>query len=250
MRNYYRDIKELSHSDIERNYAQFVIDLLLKWEGIQFKKRNNIPINFIEFLILTALIPNKNNNNDPNINDGLWAYQYFLIHIGDRDLANNLEKIMRDRMGIEEWNEIKRQKVIVANKYKSDYEIERQNIGRETEKKSEAKINQLSFEFTKQENIEQKKDEHSESETANLEDEKFDMIKYLEKEKRIKYRKTFAWSFVSLLLMILFAAIIYFDYKDNVGELGLLIIISVVLLITLAYLIYKYLTKGKEISSQ
>jgi len=250
MRNYYRDIKELSNSDIERNYAQFVIDLLLKWEGIQFKKRNNIPINFIEFLILTALIPNKNNNNDPNINDGLWAYQYFLIHIGDRDLANNLEKIMRDRMGVEEWNEIKRQKVIVANKYKTDYEIERQNIGRETEKTSEAKLNQLSFEFTKQEHIEQKKDEHSESDSTNLEDEKFDMIKYLEKEKRIKYRKTFAWSFVSLLLIILFAAIIYFDTKDNVGELGLLIIISVVLLITLAYLIYKYLTKRKEISSQ
>jgi hypothetical protein len=219
MRNYFNDIKELSKSETETTYAQFVIDLLLKWESTQFKTKEKIPIGFNEYLIFTILLPNETNNDDPSILDGLWAYQYFLINVGEKKEADKLEYVMRDKIGREEWNETKKRNVMAANLVRSTYEKIKRSDQEVLIEEDDKIPNQLDFNFMKDDK-EEKQILYQQEEPNIQESEKenrFDMIKYLEKERKRKLLKSYRWA---LPLVILAGIITYTVYGIRLGRLN------------------------------
>lgn len=245
MRNYFNDIRELSKSEEESTHAQFVIDMLLKWESTQFKAKQKIPISFNEYLVFTILLPNETNNNDPSIVDGLWAYQYFLINIGEKKEADTLEYIMRNKVGREEWNETKKRNVMAANLFRSAYEkIKRSD--HEASIEEEDKIpNQLDFDFMKDDKDEKRKlDQQEEQNSQESEKEdKFDMIKYLEKERKQKILNPYIWF---PFLIILAGIIFYTIYGGRLGRLNeklLIILIGTVIVMILGFIVITFVIK-------
>jgi hypothetical protein len=247
MRNYFNDIKELSKSEIETTYAQFVIDMLLKWEGTQFKTKKKIPISFNEYLVFTTLLPNENNNNDPSIVDGLWAYQYFMINIGEKKEADTLEYIMRNRIGREEWNETKKRNVMAANLLRSAYEKIKRSDQEALIEEDNKISNQLHFDFMRDDKEEkqildqQEVQNNEESERAD----KFDMIKYLEKERKQKILKSYTWA---LTLVILAGIVSYTVYGVRFGRLNenvLVILIGALIVVVLGFTIIRWSMKNR-----
>jgi uncharacterized membrane protein len=248
MRNYFNDIKELSKSEEESTHAQFVIDMLLKWESTQFKTKRKIPISFNEYLVFTTLLPNEANNNDPSVVDGLWAYQYFLINIGEREEADTLEHIMRAKIGREEWNETKKRNVMAANRLRSAYEkIKRSDLEDLIEEDSKIS-NQLHFDFLiedKQEKQIQNQPEEPNTQESEKED-KFDMRKYLKKERKKKILNSYIW----LPFLVILAGIIFYAvYGARLGRLNekvILILIGAFIVMILGFIVVKRLLKGGE----
>lgn len=246
MRNYFKDINELSKSESESLHAQYVIDTLLKWEGIHFKTKHEIPISFNEYLILNTLLPNENNNYDPDIVNGLWAYQYYLINIGEKKEADELEWAMREKIGIEQWNETKKRQVMTANAYKPSYQKSKESPREESVETIEAESNQLVFDFMREGPVEQVEEKVEKEEDEIKKEEKFDMIKFLEKEKKQRTAKSLSW-IVLLIIIAAFISIIFFLEKR--GELNqpiLLIFIGIFILIVVAFVIVRWLTTGKQ----
>lgn len=250
MRNYFNDIKELSKSEEEVTHAQFVIDMLLKWESTQFKTKQKIPISFNEYLIFTILQPNEANNDDPSIVDGLWAYQYFLINIGERKEADTLEYIMRSKIGREEWNETKKRNVMAANMLRPAYEkikrYDQENLVEEDKKLS----NQLHFDFMKEDKEERQitvqKDEPNVEESEK--EDRFDMRKYLEKERKQKILTPFIW----FLFLIIPASVVFYTlYRARLGRVNenvLMILLGGLIVVTLGFTIIRWSlrNRGKE----
>ncbi|HEX9665085.1 MAG TPA: hypothetical protein VGA95_00830 [Thermodesulfobacteriota bacterium] len=245
MRNYFNDIRELSKSEEESTHAQFVIDMLLKWESTQFKAKQKIPISFNEYLVFTILLPNETNNNDPSIVDGLWAYQYFLINIGEKKEADTLEYIMRNKVGREEWNETKKRNVMAANLLRSAYEkIKRSD--HEASIEEEDKIpNQLDFDFMKDDKDEKRKlDQQEEQNSQESEKEdKFDMIKYLEKERRQKILKPYLWIMIFIILTSFISYILYGVRLGRLNEKLLIILIGAVIVMVLGFIVITFVIK-------
>ena len=246
MRNYFNDIKELSKSEEEVTHAQFVIDMLLKWESTQFKAKQKIQINFNEYLIFTILQPNDANNNDPSIVDGLWAYQYFLINIGERKEADTLEYIMRSKIGKEEWNETKRRNVLAANRLRSAYEKIKGSDQGDLVEEEKKLSNQLLFDFMKEDTEEKPMpvQQHEPSVQESEKEDKFDMRSYLEKERKKKKLTPFIW----FLFLIILAGIVFFTfYGGGLGILNekvLLILIGVFIVMILGFFVVNRLLKG------
>jgi hypothetical protein len=245
MRNYFNDIRELSKSEEESTHAQFVIDMLLKWESTQFKAKQKIPISFNEYLVFTILLPNETNNNDPSIVDGLWAYQYFLINIGEKKEADTLEYIMRNKVGREEWNETKKRNVMAANLLRSAYEkIKRSD--HEASIEEEDKIsNQLNFDFIKDDKDEKRiLDQQEEQNIQESEKEdKFDMIKYLEKERRQKILKPYLWIMIFIILTSFISYILYGVRLGRLNEKLLIILIGAVIVMVLGFIVITFVIK-------
>lgn len=245
MRNYFNDIRELSKSEEESTHAQFVIDMLLKWESTQFKAKQKIPISFNEYLVFTILLPNETNNNDPSIVDGLWAYQYFLINIGEKKEADTLEYIMRNKVGREEWNETKKRNVMAANLLRSAYEkIKRSD--HEASIEEEDKIsNQLNFDFIKDDKDEKRVlDQQEEQNIQESEKEdKFDMIKYLEKERRQKILKPYLWIMIFIILTSFISYILYGVRLGRLNEKLLIILIGAVIVMVLGFIVITFVIK-------
>ncbi len=248
MRNYFNDIKELSKSEIESNHAQFVIDMLLKWESTQFKARRKIPISFNEYLVFTILLPNETNNNDPSIVDGLWAYQYFLINIGEKMEADTLENIMRARLGREEWNEIKKRNVMVANLLRPAYEKtkrpEQEAFFEEDDKISD----QLDFDFMKNNKEEKPIPDQQEAQNADEgeKEDKFDMLRYLEKERKQKIIKAYLWFPVFVILAGIISYAVYVERSGRLNEKVLVILFGALILVVLGLTIFRRSMKNKE----
>jgi hypothetical protein len=247
MRNYFNDIKELSKSEEEVTHAQFVIDMLLKWESTQFKTRQKIPISFNEYLVFTILQPNDANNNDPSIVDGLWAYQYFLINIGERKEADTLEYIMRSKIGREEWNETKRQNVMAANLLRSAYEKIKRSDQEDLVEEEKKLSNQLHFDFIKEDKDEKQIPDQQEEPIIpeSEKEDKFDMRKYLEKERKQKILTPYIW-FPSLI--ILAGIIFYTVYGARLGRLSektIIILVGGFIVMILAFIIIKMLSKDR-----
>jgi len=215
MRNYFKDINELSKSEPESLHAQYVIDTLLKWEGIHFKTSHKIPISFNEYLILYTLLPNDNNNYDPDIVNGLWAYQYYLINIGEKKDADKLEWAMSEKIGIEQWNETKKQQVMTANMYKISYQKLKESSSEEKVETPRAGPNQLAFDFVKERRVEEVKEKVGEEKVEIKKEDKFNMIKYLEKEKKQKSARSYFW----ILLLIAFLAFIIIMIFSKLGTI-------------------------------
>ena len=247
MRNYFNDIKELSKSEEEATHAQFVIEMLLKWESTQFKTKQKIPMSFNEYLVFTILLPNEANNNDPSIVDGLWAYQYFLINIGERKEADTLEYIMRSKIGREQWNETKKRNVMAANLLRSAYEKNKSSGQEDLAEKDKKLSNQLHFDFMRVDNEEtQTLDQQEEPNIQESENEdKFDMRKYLEKEKKQKILNPFIWF---PLLTILAGAIFYAVYGWRLGRLNekvLIILLGASIVVVLGFTIIMWSMKNR-----
>jgi hypothetical protein len=250
MRNYFNDIKELSKSEEEIFHAQFVIDLLLKWESTQFKAKQKIPINFNEYLVFTILLPNETNNNDPSIVDGLWAYQYFLINIGEKTEADTLEHIMRNKIGREEWNETKKRNVMAANVLRSAYEKIKRSDQEALIEEDNIIPNQLHFNFMKDDNEEkqildqQDKPNSGESEK----EEKFDMIRYLEKERKGKILNPYIWFSFLIIIAGIILYTLYTLYGWRLGrldEMVVLILIGALIVTILGFIVIKMSSKDK-----
>ncbi len=247
MRNYFNDIKELSNSEEEVTHAQFVIDMLLKWESTQFKTKQRIPISFNEYLVFTILLPNETNNNDPSIVDGLWAYQYFLINIGEKKEADTLESIMRSKIGREEWNETKKRNVMAANLLRSAYEKSKGSDNEALIEEGDKISNQLDFAFMKDDKEEKQiLDQKEEPDIQESEKEdKFDMRKYLEKERKKKILAPYIWF---PFLIILAGIVFYTVYGARLGRLNekvLLILIGVLIVMTLGFIVIKMSSKDR-----
>ncbi len=247
MRNYFNDIKELSNSEEEVTHAQFVIDMLLKWESTQFKTKQRIPISFNEYLVFTVLLPNETNNNDPSIVDGLWAYQYFLINIGEKKEADTLESIMRSKIGREEWNETKKRNVMAANLLRSAYEKSKGSDNEALIEEGDKISNQLDFAFMKDDKEEKQiLDQKEEPDIQESEKEdKFDMRKYLEKERKKKILAPYIWF---PFLIILAGIVFYTVYGARLGRLNekvLLILIGVLIVMTLGFIVIKMSSKDR-----
>jgi hypothetical protein len=248
MRNYFNDIKELSNSEEAVAHAQFVIDMLLKWESTQFKTKQRIPISFNEYLVFTILLPNETNNNDPSIVDGLWAYQYFLINIGEKKEADTLESIMRSKIGREEWNETKKRNVMAANLLRSAYEKSKGSDNEALIEEGDKISNQLDFAFMKDDKEEKQiLDQKEEPDIQESEKEdKFDMRKYLEKERKKKILAPYIWF---PFLIILAGIVFYTVYGARLGRLNekvLLILIGVLIVMTLGFIVIKMASKDGE----
>lgn len=247
MRNYFNDIKELSKSEEESTHAQFVIDMLLKWESTQFKTKQRIPISFNEYLVFTILLPNESNNNDPSIVDGLWAYQYFLINIGERKEADTLEYIMRSKIGKEEWNETKKRNVMAANLFRSAYEKIKRSEHEDLIEEDSKISNQLHFDFMNEGKEEKQildRREEPNTEEGQKED-KFDMLRYLEKEKKQKILNPYTWF---PFLVILAGIIFYAAYGSRLGRLNekaVLILIGAFIVIVLGITIIRWSMKNR-----
>jgi len=247
MRNYFNDIKELSNSEEAVAHAQFVIDMLLKWESTQFKTKQRIPISFNEYLVFTILLPNETNNNDPSIVDGLWAYQYFLINIGEKKEADTLESIMRSKIGREEWNETKKRNVMAANLLRSAYEKSKGSDNEALIEEGDKISNQLDFAFMKDDKEEKQiLDQKEEPDIQESEKEdKFDMRKYLEKERKKKILAPYIWF---PFLIILAGIVFYTVYGARLGRLNekvLLILIGVLIVMTLGFIVIKMSSKDR-----
>lgn len=248
MRNYFNDIKELSNSEEEVTHAQFVIDMLLKWESTQFKTKQKIPISFNEYLVFTILLPNETNNNDPSIVDGLWAYQYFLINIGEKKEADTLESIMRSKIGREEWNETKKRNVMAANLLRSAYEKSKGSDNEALIEEGDKISNQLDFAFMKDDKEEKQiLDQKEEPDIQESEKEdKFDMRKYLEEERKKKILAPYIW----FPFLIIIAGIVFYTvYGARLGRLNekvLLILIGVLIVMTLGFIVIKMSSKDGE----
>ena len=248
MRNYFDDIRELSKSEEERTHAQFVIEMLLKWESTQFKAKQKIPINFNEYLVFTILLPNEANNNDPSIIDGLWAYQYFLINIGEKTEADTLEHIMRNKIGREEWNETKKRNVMAANLLRSAYE-------KITSSDQEALIeednripNQLHFDFMKDDDEEKpilvQQEEPGSGESVK--EDKFDMVKYLEKERKQKLLNPYIWfPFLIIVAGIVFYAV-YGGRIETLNENVLVILLGAFIVVVVGITIIRWSLKNRR----
>jgi hypothetical protein len=250
MRNYFNDIRELSKSEEDVTHAQFVIDMLLKWESTQFKTKQKIPISFNEYLVFTILQPNEANNNDPSIVDGLWAYQYFLINIGERKEADTLEYIMRSKIGREEWNETKRRNVMAANLLRSAYEKIKSSDQEDLVEEDKKLSNQLHFDFMKEDKDEKQIPDQPEEPIIpeSEKEDKFDMRKYLEKERKQKMLTPYIWfSFLIILVGIIF----YTVYGARFGRLNenvLMILLGALIVVALGFTIIRWSlrNRGKE----
>jgi hypothetical protein len=245
MRNYFNDIRELSKSEEEGTHAQFVIDMLLKWESTQFKTKQKIPISFNEYLVFTILLPNETNNNDPSIVDGLWAYQYFLINIGEKKEADTLESIMHGKIGKEEWNETKKRNVMAANLLRSAYEKIKRSDQEELVEEDKKSSNQLHFDFMKEDTEEKpipvQPDKPSVQESEK--EDKFDMLKYLAKERKQKILNSYIWfPFLVILAGIIFYAV-YGARLGRLNEKAILILIGSSIVMILGFIVIKKLSK-------
>ncbi|MGB7292579.1 MAG: hypothetical protein WBD99_10445 [Thermodesulfobacteriota bacterium] len=248
MRNYFNDIKELSKSKEEGTHAQFVIDMLLKWESTQFKTKQKIPISFNEYLIFTILQPNETNNNDPSIVDGLWAYQYFLINIGERKEADTLEYIMRSKIGRGEWNETKKRNVMAANLLRSAYEKIKRSDQEDLIEEDDKLSNQLNFDFMREDKEEKQiPDQQEEPNIQESEKEdKFDMRKYLEKERKQKILTPYIWF---PFLIILACIVFYTVYGGRLGRLNenvLMILLGALIVLVLGFTIIRWSVKNRR----
>jgi hypothetical protein len=248
MRNYFHDISELSKSEEERTHAQFVIDMLLKWESTQFKTKQKIPISFNEYLVFTILLPNETNNNDPSIVDGLWAYQYFLINIGEKKEADTLEYIMRNKLGREEWNEIKKRNVMAANLLRSAYQKSKGSDHEALIDEDNKISNQLHFDFmTDDKEEKQILDQQEEPNIRETEKEdKFDMLRYLEKEKKQKILKSYIWFSFLIILAGMISYTLYGRRLGGSSEKVLLILIGALTVMILGFIIIKMSSKDGE----
>lgn len=245
MRNYFNDIKELSKSEIETTHAQFVVDMLLKWESTQFKAKQRIPITFNEYLILSILLPNEANKNDPSIVDGLWAYQYFLINIGEKKEADTLDSIMRNKIGKEAWNELKKRNVIAANLLRSEYEKTKTTDHSDLIEDENKAPNQLDFDFIK-EDKEEKQIPHQQvaPETEeNPKEDKFDMIRYLDRERKQKIVNSYAWTLALVLLACIVSYTFYGLRFGRLDETVLGIMAGALIIILLGFTVVRWSMK-------
>lgn len=248
MRNYFNDISELSKSEEERTHAQFVIDMLLKWESTQFKTKQKIPLSFTEYLVFTILLPNETNNNDPSIVDGLWAYQYFLINIGEKKEADTLEYIMRNKLGKEEWNETKKRNVMAANLLRSAYEKSKGSDHEALLEEDNQIPNQLNFDFMKDDKAEEQILDQTKEQNIqeNEEEDKFDMRKYLEKERKKRILTPYIW----FPFLIILAGIIFYTFCggrfERLDEKALLILTGALIAAILGFIVIKRLSKDGE----
>ncbi len=247
MRNYFNDLKELSKSEIESNHAQFVVDMLLKWESTQFKAKQKIPISFNEYLIFSTLLPNETNSNDPSIVDGLWAYQYFLINIGEKKEADTLENIMRARLGREEWNEIKKRNVMVANLLRPSYERTKRPEQVALNEEDDSISNQLDFDFMRENKEDSPILDQQEAQNAdeNEKEDKFDMLKYLEKERKQKILKAYLWFPIFVILAGIISYSVYGERSGRLNDNVLLILIGVLMVMVLGTIAIKMLSKDR-----
>jgi len=247
MRNYFNDIKELSKSEVESTHAQFVIDMLLKWEGTQFKAKQKISISFNEYLIFTILLPNETNHNDPSIVDGLWAYQYFLINMGEKIEADKLEYVLREKIGKEEWNETKKRNVMAANLLRSAYEKVKRFDYEDLIDEDNKISNQLDFDFMKDEKDE--KEEPDQQVEPNIEEtvkeDKFDMIRYLAKERKQRILKSYT---LTLFFIVVAGLILYAFYGAKLGRLNgnfLMMSLGALVVIGLGFTIIRWSIKNR-----
>jgi len=246
MRNYFKDINELSKSEPESLHAQYVIDTLLKWEGIHFKTNHKIPISFNEYMILYTLLPNENNNYDPDIVNGLWAYQYYLINIGEKKDADKLEWAMSEKIGIEQWNETKKQQVMTANMYKTSYQKLQESSTEEKVETPRGGPYQLAFDFVKERRVEEVKEKVEEEKVEIKKEEKFDMIKFLEKEKKEKSARSHSWMLLLIIFVVFISTIIFLKEKGFLNEFNLLILLGAFIVIILAFFIGRTAFKSRE----
>jgi hypothetical protein len=193
------------------------------------------------------LLPNETNNNDPSIVDGLWAYQYFLINIGEKKEADTLESIMRSKIGREEWNETKKRNVMAANLLRSAYEKSKGSDQEDLIEEDNKIPNQLDFEFMKEgkeeKQILDQKEEPDIQESEKV--DKFDMRKYLEKERKKKILAPYIWF---PFLIILAGIVFYTVYGARLGRLNekvLLILIGVLIVMTLGFIVIKMSSKDR-----
>ncbi|MDA2920744.1 hypothetical protein MYX76_14850 [Desulfobacterota bacterium AH_259_B03_O07] len=243
MRNYFKDINELSKSESESLHAQYVIDALLKWEGIHFKTNQKIPISFKEYLILYTLLPNENNNYDPDLVNGLWAYQYYLINIGEKMDADKLDWAMSEKIGIEQWNETKKQQVMTANMYKTSYQKLKESSSEEKVETPRGGPYQLAFDFVKERRVEEVKEK-----VEIKKEERFDMIKFLEKEKKEKSARSYSWMLLLIIIVVFISTIIFLEEKGFLNEFNLLILLGafIVIVIVIAFVISRLAVKRKK----